>query len=711
MATQQDTSFAQAATQSNLTEIAEGTLAQSRATPLAVDEFGRWMVTDHTMQTGLLQLSATALGITLPTAPTAAQQSEIAALSALSGTPFSLQYLANQVADHDQTAALLTQEIQSGSDPTLIANAALALPAVQQHDLEARILSAALGGGAAVAATPVTIPALTSPTGPAAAGVSAQDQLWVTQAVQSNLTESTEGNLAITKSGSLAAGEYGRWMATDHVMANTLLSVGATALNIPFATAPNAAQQAEITQLSALSDPTFTLQYVAGEVRSHEETIANSLREVQSGTNAGVRTLAQTLLPGITQHLAEAMILTGAQANSAGSVTPTELIPAALAAGGIAALDVAASNRTLQIAAQSAGAAPALAAGMTGLYLVDTANSAATVPSGYGAVLDYAMGPTTLSAGTGTTSVLGGNGGLTLLAGAGSSGTLVAGSGANAFAAAATGAGNWGIWFEAGNNVVLAQSGNDTVSAGTGNNIVALGSGSDLVYSSGKDAILGGAGASTVVGTGTGTLIAGGAGRMTLLDSGSGTVLFAGSGSATVSGGTGGGLYAGGSGGNNLIFAGTGANTVFGGGSGDLLVANGSSQVIVAGVGNETLTGATETGGNVFYGGSAAAGSTQITGGAGNDVIFAGLGRETLAGGGGADLFAFAAGRGGGTDVIADFNAAAGDRVTLQGYGANAAGQALAGASVGAGGTTVSLTDGTQILFAGVTNLSASNFA
>jgi Ca2+-binding RTX toxin-like protein len=83
---------------------------------------------------------------------------------------------------------------------------------------------------------------------------------------------------------------------------------------------------------------------------------------------------------------------------------------------------------------------------------------------------------------------------------------------------------------------------------------------------------------------------------------------------------------------------------------------------------------------------------------------------HTMIAGSGADLFAFINGLAGGTDLIEGFNTAAGDRVTLQNYGADAVQSALASATVAGGSTAITLPDHTTILFQGVTNLSSAAF-
>jgi Ca2+-binding RTX toxin-like protein len=101
---------------------------------------------------------------------------------------------------------------------------------------------------------------------------------------------------------------------------------------------------------------------------------------------------------------------------------------------------------------------------------------------------------------------------------------------------------------------------------------------------------------------------------------------------------------------------------------GSLVLNHGDGGTIVL-----TATGGLGSGGGsiaalssaVTIGGSA--GDDTLHGGTGNDMLHGALGNDVLIGDSGADLFAYAAGDG--NDVIADFDAAQGDKVDLTGVG------------------------------------------
>jgi hypothetical protein len=105
---------------------------------------------------------------------------------------------------------------------------------------------------------------------------------------------------------------------------------------------------------------------------------------------------------------------------------------------------------------------------------------------------------------------------------------------------------------------------------------------------------------------------------------------------------------------------------------------------IDAGAGNDTIVAEAR----VRLEASGGAGNDSITGGFGNDVIVGGDNNDILAGRGGADRFRFDGDDG--SDIIADFSRAQGDRVVLEGPGT----LALSGASFTFGTTTVTAANG-----------------
>ncbi len=250
----------------------------------------------------------------------------------------------------------------------------------------------------------------------------------------------------------------------------------------------------------------------------------------------------------------------------------------------------------------------------------------------------------------------------------------------------------------------------------------------------GEDTVVA-AGADTIDAAGHDVLVFGGAGRLTfavgdgcstVIGGTGGVSLTGGAGSVTVFGGGSDNVLAGGAAGDNLLVAGSGIDTLEGIGSGDRLWGNGrAGDLLFAGSGNETL-GAGAAGAATLVGGDASvtfvgnggqstifagsgndtvwtgAGHTVVVAGSGSAVVVFGRGDATVWGGAGTDLYTVINGTAGGTDVIQNFRPGT-DRIMLDGYGANAARQQSAN-----GSTTLTLTDGTRIILAGLGHLDPS---
>jgi len=162
---QQDQTFVQQAMQSGQAEIQMGQLAEQQAANPAVKEFGRWMVTDHTManqelQEAVQQSGNSQLSAQNSSSPDQQQQQEMSKLKGMHGSQFDSAYLQNQVQDHQKDIQLFQKEQQSGQSQQLKDYAQETLPVLQAHlqqaqDLQNANLSAmsSKGGSSASASS------------------------------------------------------------------------------------------------------------------------------------------------------------------------------------------------------------------------------------------------------------------------------------------------------------------------------------------------------------------------------------------------------------------------------------------------------------------------------------------------------------------------------------------------------------------------------
>lgn len=170
--------------------------------------------------------------------------------------------------------------------------------------------------------------------------------------------------------------------------------------------------------------------------------------------------------------------------------------------------------------------------------------------------------------------------------------------------------------------ILTGTAGDDLIQGGTGND--------SLFGALGNDTLRGGQGDDTLLGGQGNDEIYGGQGN---------DYVYAGQGDDTIQPGLGNDMVESGQG-NDVILAGQGNDTILAGQGDDYVMAGQGDDWLSGGLGNDTLNGVS-----------------------GNDTIDGKGGDDLLIGGEGADLFVFTAPSG--TDTIADFNAAEGDRLQL----------------------------------------------
>lgn len=316
-------------------------------------------------------------------------------------------------------------------------------------------------------------------------------------------------------------------------------------------------------------------------------------------------------------------------------------------------------------------------------------------------------GAATITSGANSPLIFLGSGASSVNAGAGGHATVVGGSGdANIVSH-----GGSLLWLGTGHDTVTADTG-DVVAARSGSATISAPNGGALVLGgTGSLAFFGGAGVSTVAtGTGLASVTAGAGGVLVAANgaasinalAGASTVIGLGAAGISVTGAN--GVYVGALSGHNQITAGPGAALLVGRGDGDVLTAGGADTV-VAGAGAETIDATAATGASYLVAG---AGDVLIMAGATPTHVLTGTGASTIMAGSGAEAFAFAHGNHAST-VITGFDPSH-DVLGLVGFPAGEAATALAGAVTSGGGESLMLSDGTHILLAGYTGLTATNF-
>jgi putative membrane protein len=145
-ASAQDVSWAQATAQTDYAEIAIGQLADQRAEHSATKMMAQVTISDHTKALASLKSVASQDGITLPTAPSATQQSQAAQLKSVASSQFDATYDAIQIKGHELSISATQAELADGSSTAVKDDAQAYLPVAEKHLRMAESDYTALGG-------------------------------------------------------------------------------------------------------------------------------------------------------------------------------------------------------------------------------------------------------------------------------------------------------------------------------------------------------------------------------------------------------------------------------------------------------------------------------------------------------------------------------------------------------------------------------------
>jgi putative membrane protein len=128
-----DSLFAVKASQGNIAEIQAGQVSLTNAQNDSVKMFGQMMIDDHTTAQKSLDSIANVLKFPIPKEPDSAHKALKNMLMNLHGHEFDSAYVNAQVADHQATLALLSNEMNSGTNAMLKSYATKNYPIVQMH--------------------------------------------------------------------------------------------------------------------------------------------------------------------------------------------------------------------------------------------------------------------------------------------------------------------------------------------------------------------------------------------------------------------------------------------------------------------------------------------------------------------------------------------------------------------------------------------------
>jgi putative membrane protein len=132
--------------------------------------------------------------------------------------------------------------------------------------------------------------------------ISAEDQEFLTKAIQSGVAEVAISNLALEKAQDEQVRQFAERMVKDHTAANQRLMNLEAASGRTMPKEMDQKHEAILQQLSQLSGEEFDRQYMQGQVQDHQAAVKLFATEATKPSGP-VDALAEELLPALREHL------------------------------------------------------------------------------------------------------------------------------------------------------------------------------------------------------------------------------------------------------------------------------------------------------------------------------------------------------------------------------------------------------------------------
>ncbi|MEU6184053.1 DUF4142 domain-containing protein [Streptomyces coeruleorubidus] len=137
-----------------------------------------------------------------------------------------------------------------------------------------------------------------------AAEVSAQDELFMTQAHQGNLAEIAAGQDAQKNATTSCVKNVGAVLVRDHSKLDADLKMLADKLNVTLPGSPSAEQKKELAAVQAKAgSPAYDAAWLTTQDAAHRKTLALIDQELKGGKNAEVKVAARSARPVVAMHL------------------------------------------------------------------------------------------------------------------------------------------------------------------------------------------------------------------------------------------------------------------------------------------------------------------------------------------------------------------------------------------------------------------------
>jgi putative membrane protein len=137
----------------------------------------------------------------------------------------------------------------------------------------------------------------------AASNLSITDRQFIHDATVGGMTEVQTGQIAANRGTNGDLKQFGQQMVTDHQRANAELAQLAQQKGVTVPTYPDTDGQNVIDKLNSLNGADFDDTYIAGQVKSHTDTIRLFENEANNGQDSDLKSFASRTLPTLQHHL------------------------------------------------------------------------------------------------------------------------------------------------------------------------------------------------------------------------------------------------------------------------------------------------------------------------------------------------------------------------------------------------------------------------
>jgi len=128
------------------------------------------------------------------------------------------------------------------------------------------------------------------------------DQEFVTKASAAGLAEVNAGLLAAKNASDAGVKKFAQQMVDDHSKANKELLALADRLRLRAASKEDADHERMAAKLLKLSGAEFDREYMAGQVKDHDEAVALFEKQAKGGSDKDLKAWAEKTLPTIKHH-------------------------------------------------------------------------------------------------------------------------------------------------------------------------------------------------------------------------------------------------------------------------------------------------------------------------------------------------------------------------------------------------------------------------